>query len=395
MIVHGLGITEHAQGTDGVSGLVNLALITGNIGRPGTGVNPLRGQNNVQGSAQMGCDPASLTGGVSIDAGRSAFEAVWRAPLPRSKGLRALDMIDAALEGRLKALVVVGYDILLTNPHADRTRRALERLELLVVLDLFWTQTAGVAHVFLPAQSSFEKDGTFMNAERRVQRVRRVVAPVGAARSDAAIICDLASALDGGAAFSYDGPEDIWNEIRAVWPDARGITYRRLETGGLQWPCPTEAHPGSVRLHETAFPVGRARLQRLDFRPSAETVDEQYPLLLTTGRTLYQFNAGTMTLRTDVQQLRSADTLDIAPADAAALQVGDGDPVRVTSRFGETTLPIRVTDSLAPGVLFATFHTADAFLNRVTSDVRDPVGTPEYKVTAVRLARIQQPSSDA
>ncbi len=166
-------------------------------------------------------------------------------------------------------------------------------------------------------------------------------------------------------------------------------------TGGLQWPCPTETHPGSVRLHETVFPVGRARLQRLDFRPSAETVDEQFPLLLTTGRTLYQFNAGTMTTRTDNQQLRPADTLDIAPADAADLRVADGDPVRVTSRFGETTLPIRVTDSLSPGVLFATFHTADAFLNRVTSDVRDPVGTPEYKVTPVRLARIQQPSSDA
>jgi formate dehydrogenase major subunit len=390
MIVHGLGITEHQQGTDGVSALVNLALLTGNIGRPGAGVNPLRGQNNVQGSAQMGCDPASLTGGVPIETGRAAFEAVWRAPLPRSKGLRLLDMIDAAVDGRLKALVVIGYDILLTNPHAERTRRALESLDLLVVQDLFWTETAGLAHLFLPAQSSFEKDGTFMNAERRVQRVRRVIAPVGASRSDAEIICDLAAALGQGPAFSYAGPEDVWNEIRDVWPDARGITYGRLDAGGLQWPCPTQSHPGSARLHEDRFPAGRAVLRCPDFRPTAELVGEEYPFLLTTGRTLYQFNAGTMTARTDNQQLRPTDTLDIAPVDARALGVADGDAVRVTSRIGSAVLPARITASVPGGILFATFHTADAYLNRVTSDARDPVGTPEYKVTAVRLERIRE-----
>jgi formate dehydrogenase major subunit len=289
----------------------------------------------------------------------------------------------------LKALVVSGYDILLTNPNADRTRRALEQLELLVVLDLFRTETAGLAHVFLPAQSSFEKGGTFMNAERRLQRVRRVIAPVGAARSDADIICDLAAALGRRQAFSYAGPEDVWNEIRAVWPDVRGMTYDRLDDGGLQWPCPSETHEGSVRLYETGFPVGRAALLRLEFQPSSEAVDDEYPFLLTTGRTLYQFNAGTMTARTANQQLRPADTLDIGPVDAAAIGLADGESVRVTSRYGDSVLPVRVTDAVPAGVLFATFHTAEAFLNRVTSDVRDPVGTPEYKVTAVRLERIQ------
>jgi formate dehydrogenase major subunit len=391
MIVHGLGITEHQQGTDGVSGLVNLALLTGNLGRPGSGVNPLRGQNNVQGAAQMGCDPGSLTGGISLERGRAVFEQAWNAPLPRAKGLRLLEMIDAALDGRLKAMVVVGYDILLTNPNAERTRRALERLEMLVVLDPFWTQTADLAHVFLPAQSSFEKDGTFMNAERRIQRVRRVIDPVGASRSDLQVICDLAGALGRGSAFAYGTPEDVWNEIRKVWPDVHGITYGRLDQGGLQWPCPSEVHPGTARLYEKGFPAGRVSLRCLGFEASSETVNDEYPFILTTGRTLYQFNAGTMTARTDNQQLRPADTLDIGAADAKALGVVTGSSVRVVSRYGSTVMPIRVTDTVPPGVLFATFHTAEAFVNRITSNAQDPVGTPEYKLTAVRLEH--QPGS--
>lgn len=297
-------------------------------------------------------------------------------------------MMDAANDGRLKALVVAGYDILLTNPNADRTRRALGRLDLLVVLDLFWTETAGLAHVFLPAQSSFEKDGTFMNAERRVQRVRRVVAPVGASRSDQDIFCDLAAALGYGGAFSYAGPEEIWDEVRRVWLDVRGITYGRLDEGGLQWPCPSDTHPGSARLYEGAFPAGRATLKCLEFQPVGETADPDYPFVLTTGRTLYQFNAGTMTARTDNQQLRPADTLDIGPADAKALGVSAGEMVRVVSRYGRTEMPVRIDNSVPRGVLFATFHTAKAFVNRVTSDARDPVGTPEYKVTPVRLEKI-------
>jgi formate dehydrogenase major subunit len=318
-----------------------------------------------------------------------AFEAAWRAPLPQTNGLKVLDMMDAALDGRLKALVVQGYDILLSNPNAERTRQALERLDLLVVIDLFWTATADVAHVFLPAQSSFEKDGTFMNGERRVQRVRRVVAPVGAARTDSDIVCHLASALGQKHGFSFADAEAVWNEIRDVWPDVRGITYARLDDGGLQFPCPSETHPGTATLYEAGFPGGgRASLRRLEFNGVSEATDGEYPFALTSGRTLYQFDAGTMTSRTDNQQLRPADTIDIGPADARALRVATGDRVNVVSRHGWTVMPVRIADSVPPGTLFATFHTAEAFLNRVTSSACDPVGTPEYKVTAVRIERL-------
>jgi formate dehydrogenase major subunit len=390
MIVHGLGITEHQQGTDGVSALVNLALLTGNLGRPGAGVNPLRGQNNVQGAAQMGCDPATLTGGIPLERGRAVFEEVWNAPLPRTNGLRLLEMMDAALDGRLKALVVAGYDILLTNPNAARTKRALKQLDMLIVLDPFWTTTADLAHVFLPAQSSFEKDGTFTNAERRIQRVRRVIEPVGESRSDLDVINGLAAALGHGAQFPAVSPEEVWNEIRLVWPGGRGMTYGRLDQRGLQWPCPSETHPGTGTLYETGFPGGRAALRCLEFEDGSDAVDAEYPFILTTGRTLYQFNAGTMTARTGNQLLRPADTLDIGSADARALGLTTGDVARVTSRRGSAVLPVRVTDSVPAGVLFATFHTAEAFVNRVTSDVQDPVGTPEYKVTAVRLTPLSR-----
>jgi formate dehydrogenase major subunit len=386
MIVHGLGVTEHLQGTDGVSALINLALLTGNLGRAGAGVNPLRGQNNVQGAAQMGCDPTSLTGGTGIEAARDRFEAIWDRPVPRSRGLKLLEMMDAALDGRLKALIVIGYDIALTNPGEARTRLALEALDLLVVQDLFHTETAALAHVFLPAQSSFEKEGTFMNAERRITRVRPAIPPRGESRSDASILCDVAAALGAGSLFKYRNAEDIWDEIRTVWPDVAGISYRRLEAGGVQWPCRAETHPGTPRLYEDGFPGGRAVLRKIAYRPTSETVDADFPFLLTTGRTLYQFNAGTMTARTKNQELRPADTLDLSPSDARTLGITDGDLVRVTSRHGATVLPVRVTDVVPAGVAFATFHTAEAFVNRVTSPVHDPVGTPEYKVTAVKLS---------
>jgi formate dehydrogenase major subunit len=294
-------------------------------------------------------------------------------------------MIDAALDGRLKALVVVGYDILLTNPNMARTRRALEALDLLVVIDVFQTETASLAHVFLPAATSFEKDGTFMNAERRLQRVRKVLEPAGQSRSDAWIIRELAAAMGHGASFPSADAREIWNEVRAVWPDARGATYERLDRGGLQWPCPSEDHPGTPILYTGGFPGGRVSLRCLEYRPTEEVTDQMYPFLLNTGRTLQQFNAGTMTDRTPSHDLRPADTLDIAASDAAALGAADGDRMRVESRHGETVLPIRISSAVRSGELFATFHTARAAVNLLTSDRRDPVGTPEYKVTAVRL----------
>ena len=395
MSVHGLGLTEHGQGTEGVMCLINLALITGNIGRPGSGVNPLRGQNNVQGSAMMGCDPSVLTGGAPIAAAREAFEAVWHAAIPERRGLHLMQMIDAASARELKALWVMGYDVFFTNPQADATRAALSHLDFVVVQDLFLNETArAFASVFLPAASSFEKHGTFMNAERRIQRVRPSLAPPGGARSDLEIISAVAGRMGHDAAFSYASAQAVWDEIREVWPDVRGISYERLERGGLCWPCPTVDHPGTQVLYESEFPVGRASLRRIDYRPSPEVVSPEYPFLLTTGRTLYQFNAGTMTRRSRTSSLRPTDAIEVAPDDAARLGLREGEPVTVRSRYGAATLPVAFTASLGPGELFTTFHDPAVFLNRITGPHRDSiVGAPEYKVTAVRIERLDARST--
>ncbi len=391
MCFHGLGMTEHVQGTEGVMCLVNLALLTGNFGQPGSGVNPLRGQNNVQGSAHMGCEPGHLTGFVPIDQGRAAFEAAWQAPLPRTPGLNLLQMIDAGAQQKLQALWAIGYDIALTNPNAAMTRAALSQLDFIVVQDLFLNELAReFGHVFLPACSSFEKDGTFMNSERRVQRIRQALEPLGQSRPDWRIICDVAQAMGASDPFHFHSPEEIWNEIRTVWKGGSGITYSRLEKGGLQWPCPAEDHPGTTILHVEQFAHGpRASLQRVDYHATTETADEAFPFLLTTGRTLYQFNAGTMTMRTPNATLRKSDTLDIAPADAERLKLQDGDRICVRSRYGEAVLPLRIDSRVKSGELFATFHAAGVFLNNLTSPHRDDiVMTPEYKVVAVNVEKV-------
>jgi formate dehydrogenase major subunit len=389
MCFHGLGVTEHTQGTEGVMCLVNLALLTGNIGKPGTGINPLRGQNNVQGAAHMGCDPGILTGSVSLNDARPLFESVWGASVPRNQGLNLLEMMDAAAAGKLKALWAIGYDIALTNANATATEHGLRSLDLVIVQDMFMNETARqVGSVFLPAASSFERDGTFMNAERRIQRIRKAIEPAGKSRSDWGIICAVAKAMGKGEFFNYDSAEEIWNEIRSVWPAGRGITYERLDDGGLQWPCPDDSHSGTEVMHTESFPIGKAALRRVPYRPTDEIVGEEFPLLLMTGRTLYQFNAGTMTMRTANVKLRPTDVLDISPQDAKGLNLKEGKPVRIRSRYGEATLPIRITSTVKPGELFATFHTAEVFLNRVTSPHRDRyVKSPEYKVTAVGLEK--------
>ncbi|MFA6546132.1 MAG: formate dehydrogenase subunit alpha [Limisphaerales bacterium] len=391
MCFHGLGMTEHIQGTEGVMCLVNLALLTGNFGKPGSGVNPLRGQNNVQGSAHMGCEPGNLTGYVAPESARDLFETVWQSPLPRTKGLNLMEMVDAAGTGKLKALWSIGYDVALTNPDTTATRAALEKLDLVIVQDLFMNELArDFGHVFLPACSSFEKDGTFMNSERRVQRVRQAFEPIGNSKPDWEIICEVAKAMQRSAGFDFTFPEQIWNEVRRVWPAGAGISYERIEHGGLQWPCPAEDHPGTAILHTKSFPHGpRAPLKRVDYEASEEASCEEFPFLLTTGRTLYQFNAGTMTRRTPNALLRATDTLDLAPADAERLGFHDGDRVRVRSRHGEATMPVRVDSRVKAGELFATFHTVETFLNRVTGPHRDHITmTPEYKVVAVRLEKV-------
>lgn len=389
--VHGLGMTEHTQGTDGVVALVNLALLTGNLGKPGTGVNPLRGQNNVQGSAHMGCEPSHLTGYVGLEAGRALFEQTWQASLPTNAGLNLMQLLDAARAGQVRALWAIGYDILLTNPNAHETRQALAALDLVIIQDLFLNETAReFGTVFFPAVSSFEKDGTFMNAERRVQRVRQAIPPHGQAKADWEIICLLARELGHGAHFAFESAEEIWDEVRAVWPAGRGISYARMERGGLQWPCPDETHPGTTILHTNGFPLGPCTtLRQLPFTATPERVSDEFPFLLITGRTLHQFNAGTMTRRTKNNLLHATDYLDLAPADAARLQLAEGTPVRLRSRYGAAVLPVRIRDAVKPGELFTTFHTAEVFLNEVTSPLRDrQSGTPEYKVTAVQIEAV-------
>jgi formate dehydrogenase major subunit len=388
---HGLGMTEHTQGTEGVMALVNLALLTGNMGKPGTGINPLRGQNNVQGSAHMGCEPDNLTGYVALMQNKEFFESVWQAPVPTDKGLNLLQMMDAAERGQLKALWAIGYDVLLTNANAAATRRALGAMELVIVQDMFLNEIAKeFGTVFLPAASNFEKDGTFMNGERRIQRVRKVTEPPGNARSDWEIICGMVQALGKGRLFDFKSPEEIWDEVRRVWKPGAGISYSRIDQSGLQWPCPSEDHPGTTILHSESFPIGKkAALRSIPYEPTLEITNEEFPFLLTTGRTLYQFNAGTMTLRTRNTDLHPADFLDISPADCERLTLLDGEKVRLCSAHGEALLPVRINAALKPGTLFATFHTAEVFLNNLTSPYRDKYTlTPEYKVTAVRVEKL-------
>ncbi|MGV0645188.1 formate dehydrogenase subunit alpha [Mycolicibacterium sp. XJ2546] len=390
MLFHGLGVTEHVQGTDAVMCLANLALLSGNIGKPGSGCNPLRGQNNVQGSAHMGCEPHHLTGMIALADGRERAAAVWGAPVPEVRGLDAMEMLDAAEDGRLDALWVVGWDILLTQPQTASVERALAALEVLVVQDLFLTETARrFATVFLPAASSFEKDGTFMNSERRIQRIRRAVPPPGVVKTDADILCEAAAAFGWGGHFSYRGAHDIWDEIRRLWPAGAGITYHRLDRpGGLQWPCLDEDHPGTSLLHRDTFPgIGaRAMLRRIDHRPSAEQPSDGYPLVLITGRELYAFNAGTMTGRAATAALTLGAALEISPEDAQRLGVSDGAGVSVQSRYGTLVLPCRISDRMQTGTVFASFHDPAVPVNTITGPGRDrTTHTPEYKITAVKV----------
>jgi formate dehydrogenase major subunit len=391
MIVNGLGATEHVQGTDGVSALINLALLTGNIGKRGSGVNALRGQNNVQGAAHMGCEPKSLPGSIPIETGRPAFAEIWAHEIPRPPGLNEIEMLDAAARGRLKALWAIGYDVLLTNPNARQTARSLEHMELVIIQDLFMTETARqFGSVFLPACSSFEKDGTFMNAERRIQRVRQALPQRGESKPDWQIICELARVMGHSRGFEFGGPEDIWNEVRRACEGARGMSYARLDHDGLQWPCPTDTHPGTPILHVDRFVFDpRAPLSRVTYDGTPERTTPKYPFVLTTGRSLYEFNASTMTGRCRTRELRPTDLLDISPADAAAIDARSGDEIRVTSRYGSATLPANITDSVRTGELFATFHCATRFLNAVTGPYGDrTTATPEYKVTAVRIEKV-------
>ena len=386
-IVYSMGITQHTTGTDNVVSLANLAMLTGNVGKRGAGVNPLRGQNNVQGACDMGCLPNVYPGYQRVDDEklRAKFEAAWGAKLPAAPGLTVVEMINAGAEGRLKALCIMGENPMLSDPDIGHVEEALRKLDFLVVQDIFLSETARLAHVVLPAAGFAEKDGTFTNTERRVQRVRKGVEPPGKAREDWAIICDFARRM--GCRMSYADASAILDEINSLTPSYAGITYERLEKGSLQWPCPDRQHPGTPVLHKDRFTRGLGKFHAVQYVPPKELPDEEFPFLLSTGRILEHFHTGTMSRRSDVlDKLVSVGAVEIHPDDALRLGITDGMQVRLTSRRGRIEIAARVTGRVSRGTLFLAFHYREAPANRLTIAALDPEAKiPEFKVCAVRI----------
>jgi formate dehydrogenase major subunit len=389
-IYYGLGVTEHAQGSTAVIAIANLAMACGMVGREGVGVNPLRGQNNVQGACDMGSFPHELPGyrHVSDATVRAGFEAAWGVPLSPEPGLRIPNMFDAALAGRFKGLYCQGEDILQSDPDTQHVAAALAAMDCVVVQDLFENETAKYAHVLLPGSSFLEKDGTFTNAERRISRVRRVMPPL-AGLADWEVTARLAQAL--GYPMSYAHPEDIMREIAALTPSFAGVSYEKIDRlGSVQWPCHAgTAEAGTSVMHEGGFVRGKGRFFNTPFVASDEKVTRRFPLLLTTGRILSQYNVGAQTRRTANTAWHDEDRLDIHPHDAESRGIRDGDRVGLHSRAGQTTLRAHLTDRLQPGVVYTTFHFPGSGANVVTTDSSDwATNCPEYKVTAVQVARV-------
>ncbi|MBS7538538.1 formate dehydrogenase subunit alpha [Ancylobacter lacus] len=392
-IYYGLGVTEHSQGSTTVMAIANLAMATGNIGRRGVGVNPLRGQNNVQGSCDMGSFPHELPGyrHISDDATRATFEAMWGRPLDPEPGLRIPNMLDAAVDGTFKAIYIQGEDILQSDPDTKHVSAGLAAMDLVIVQDLFLNETARFAHVFLPGCTFLEKDGTFTNAERRIQLVRKVMAPKNV-YGDWEVTQLLANAM--GLEWSYTHPSQIMDEIAALTPTFAGVSFKRLdELGSVQWPC-NDANPEGVPImHINGFARGKGKFVVTEYIPTDERTGSRFPLLLTTGRILSHYNVGAQTRRTANVAWHPEDRLEIHPHDAEQRGVRDGDWVRIDSRAGATTLRALITDRVAPGVVYTTFHHPDTQANVVTTDFSDwATNCPEFKVTSVQIARSNGPS---
>jgi predicted molibdopterin-dependent oxidoreductase YjgC len=394
-IYYTMGITQHTSGTDNVCALANLALITGNLGKSGGGINPLRGQNNVQGASDMGCNPVYFPGYQRVDNDeiRKKFEEIWQTPLSGKVGLTATEMPAAIQAGTLKGMWIMGENPVLSDPNANHVVEALKQLDILVVQDIFLTETAELADVVLPAASFAEKDGTFTNTERRVQRIRQAVPPPGGAMDDLSIINQVSMRIIGGNNHARMDAEATFAELCRCWPAMAGMSYERLEEGGLQWPCPDEQHPGTPILHEQGFPVGKARLTLIDWHGPEEVPDEEFPLVLSTGRVLYQYHTGTMTRRSEVlEQAAPGPYVEMNPDDAAELGLADGERVQAVSRRGNITLPVRITDKVHRGLVFMPFHYREAAANLLTNDALDPqCKIPEAKVCAVRIEKIEAP----
>jgi formate dehydrogenase major subunit len=387
LFVHGIGLSELTQGTDAVMTLINLGMLTGSIGRPGAGMLPLRGQNNVQGNVDMGATPSRVTGDQRLDAPdvRDRLVVAWGKAPPSRPGLKLPEMLEAAARGALRGLWVQGFDLAQSMNCESRTLEALRRLELVIVQDIFFCELCRFAHLVLPAAAGLEQEGTFTNAERRIQLVRPVLPPPGDARQEWRLVCDVARSL--GENWNYASAADVMDEIARVAPDSfGGVSHRRLSGDGLQWPCPTPEHPGTATVHASGFVRGRGRLTIVDYLPSPEQTDAAYPYLLITGRRLEHFNVGTMTRCTPAQELGGSDVLDVHPDDATREGIADGAYVEVVSRWGAARMRARHSSRVQPRMLFLTFHHPQTRANALTSPYVDPQSKcPEYKLTAAAI----------
>lgn len=390
-ILYAMGVTQHITGVDNVKSLANLAMLCGNVGVRGGGVNPLRGQNNVQGACDMGGLPNVFSGYQKVDdaAARERMQEAWGVQdLPAPAGLPATEMMNAAYAGKLKALYVIGENPMVSDPDLNHARKALEKLDFLVVQDIFRTETAELADVVLPSASFAEKDGSFTNTERKVERVRKAVAPPGEAREDWMIMSDLAGRM--GYRMNYENAQGIMEEIARVTPSYCGINYQRLESGGIHWPCTGSDHPGTPCLHMDEFSCGLGVFHPIEYNPAAELPDEEYPLYLTTGRVLYQYHTGSMTMRSQgLNELAPECFVEISEPDADQYQLSNGDRLKVASRRGEIEALARISRKAVQGTIFIPFHYGQAAANRLTNAALDPTAKiPEYKVCAVRIAKV-------
>ena len=397
-IYWGMGITQHSHGTDNVLSLSNLALLTGHIGKPGTGLNPLRGQNNVQGCSDSGGLPNVYPGYQRVDdpAVKAKFERAWGVSLSGTPGLTTMEMVEAADQGLIHAYYIMGENPMMSEPNLRHSRHVMENLEFVLVQDIFLNETGAYADIILPAASFAEKDGTFTNTDRRVQRIRKALTPPGQARADWEIIADLAKRVEAklgrskSAGFDYDHPSEIWDEMAALTPAFQGINYERIEReGGIPWPCPGPEHPGTPYLFANSFPRGKGRFAILQFREPAEWPDEEYPFILSTGRVLYHWHGGTLSRRSRLEEAYPKARVEIHPADAKRLGIHTGDRVRIQSRRGSIEAWALVTARSPKGTVFIPFHFAEAAANELTNDALDPQAKiPEYKVCAVRVEKL-------